>query len=112
MLEIKTISNRNKAEFDEEVNTALREGWELVRRDCLIVGADHSPVLYAELERLIDAPEVEDDGGEFEFATAKATWLLTRDPKSPYRCSECGHKTDRPDALCPVCLREMRLEFE
>lgn len=45
MLEIKTISNRNKAEFDDEVNAALKDGWELVRRECLIVGADHTPSL-------------------------------------------------------------------
>lgn len=102
MLEIKTVSNRSKSEFDEEVNTALRNGWDLVRRECLIVGMDHTPVLYAELERVVEEAEEEED-----HSTDYAEWLLTRNPREPYRCSACGCTTNRPGPTCPDCDRIM-----
>ena len=106
MLEIKTISNRAKAEFDAEVNAALREGWELVKRECLIVGADHSPVLYAELERIIDEDESCTDIFE------SATWDITRDPFHPYRCSACGFKAVNITDTCPDCGCTMRIKLD
>lgn len=107
MLEIKTISNRNKAEFDEEVNAALREGWELVRRECLIVGADHSPVLYAELERIIPEVEIEEDESEEDEESITAEWTIIRDPLYPYKCTACGCKCHRAIKNCPQCRRIM-----
>lgn len=58
MKQIKTIKNRldNNEEFDNEVNTAIKEGWTLVKRD-IILPIAQSPLttfytmLYAELER-------------------------------------------------------------
>ena len=102
MLEIKTVANRYAAEFDEGVNTALREGWELVRRECIII--DHTPVLYAELERTI--------GEEAELPVDFARWELSRDPHIPYRCSACGSKSKSPLATCPICSASMGGEEE
>lgn len=66
MLQIKTIRNRldNPTLFDDEVNTALRDGWTLKKRTVLRpIGPSESAyshtMLYAELEK-----EVADDDAE------------------------------------------------
>ena len=66
MLQIKTIRNRldNPTLFDDEVNTALRDGWTLKKRTVLRpIGKSESAyshtMLYAELEK-----EVADDDAE------------------------------------------------
>lgn len=66
MLQIKTIRNRldNAPFFDDEVNTALRDGWTLKKRTVLRpIGQSESTyshtMLYAELEK-----EVADDDAE------------------------------------------------
>lgn len=66
MLQIKTIRNRldNPTLFDDEVNTALRDGWTLKKRTVLRpIGQSESvymyTMLYAELEK-----EVADDDAE------------------------------------------------
>ena len=58
MLQIKTIYDQilNAYNFDQEVNTAITEGWTLTKREVLLpnarpVDADGCIVLYAELER-------------------------------------------------------------
>lgn len=106
MIEIKTIwkgidfSNQ----FDEEVNEALAEGWELVRRDALPKRSDCGcTILYAELERVIETEEEdeepEDDG--------TAEWVVSRDPAHPYRCNKCQASTSTPTPVCPECKRVM-----
>lgn len=106
MLEIKTISGGKKDTFDKAVNAALRDGWDLVRRDCLIVGPEHTPCLYAELERIIDEPVEEEDS----TADTVAVWVLSRDPHYPYKCSACGCKSHQPIINCPNCNRLMEVE--
>ena len=66
MLQIKTIRNRldNPTLFDDEVNTALCDGWTLKKRTVLRpIGQSESAyshtMLYAELEK-----EVADDDAE------------------------------------------------
>lgn len=66
MLQIKTIRNRldNPTLFDDEVNTALRDGWTLKKRTVLRpIGQSESAyshtMLYAKLEK-----EVADDDAE------------------------------------------------
>lgn len=66
MLQIKTIRNclDNPTLFDDEVNTALRDGWTLKKRTVLRpIGQSESAyshtMLYAELEK-----EVADDDAE------------------------------------------------
>ena len=66
MLQIKTIRERldYPALFDDEVNTALRDGWTLKKRTVLLpIGQSESAyshtMLYAELEK-----EVADDDAE------------------------------------------------
>lgn len=66
MLQIKTIRNRldNPTLFDDEVNTALRDGWTLKKRTVLRPISQSESVymrtmLYAELEK-----EVADDDAE------------------------------------------------
>ena len=110
MLEIKTISNQSKLEFDAEVNAALRDGWELVKRDCLILGADRSPYLYAELERVIDEPEDMEEG-EADDLDGTARWLISRNPQNPYKCSHCGYTANLPWGYCPNC-KSVMLEAE
>lgn len=106
MLEIKTISGGKKDAFDKAVNDALRDGWDLVRRDCLIVGSEHTPCLYAELERIIEESEEEEDS----TADTVAVWVLSRDPHYPYKCSACGCKSHQPIINCPNCNRLMEVK--
>jgi rubrerythrin len=103
MLEIKTImtESNNPEEFDKKVNDALREGWELVRRDVLPAQTENRySMLYAELER-----EIEEEDPEVDTDTAR--WKLSRDPALPYRCDTCGGKSVEPSSLCPHCKRIM-----
>lgn len=102
MLEIKTITASLAHHFDRAVNQALADGWELVRRECFITGSDRAATFYAELERIVEEPEEEDDapGGT-------AYWNTARDPRNPYRCSACGYATIAKWLVCPECGRPM-----
>lgn len=98
MLEIKTIFTKvdDCAKFDKQVNEALADGWELVRRDIIPPRIpDRYTLLYAELERMIEAEEPED--------VRPAEWVVTRNPSAPYRCNVCGHSTATPAPQCPEC---------
>ena len=99
MLQIKTILNYNRADFDESVNSALKDGWEVTKRDCFI--NDHTPVFYAELEKIIDT---EEDTSKY---TVGARWMITRSPRHPYRCDNCGYTANEQWAVCPGCLEPM-----
>ena len=103
MIEIKTITEKAPHHFDRAVNEALTEGWELVRRECFITGSDRATTFYAELERIVEEPEDEED-----HSTDRAEWLRTRNPREPYRCSACGYTTNAPWPTCPNCDRIMR----
>ena len=104
MLEIKTIWGElvSSSLFDDNVNEALAEGWELVRREVLTPRqvATAPTLLYAELERIIEPEEEEEpeDG---------SVWVVSRNPSAPYRCNACGHSTTTPDSRCPGCGRPM-----
>lgn len=102
MLEIKTITAQTEEYFDETVNKALNDGWDLVRRECFITGSDRAITLYAELERVIEKAEEEED-----HSTDYTKWGLTRNPREPYRCSACGCTTTSPWPTCPECDRIM-----
>lgn len=105
MLEIKTIWGElvNSDLFDDRVNAAIAEGWELVRREVLPRRTERGEtLLYAELERMTEAEEEEepeDDG--------LAEWVVSRNPSAPYRCNKCGHSTATPAPRCPGCERTM-----
>lgn len=103
MLAIKTITDHLSTRFDNAVNEALAEGWELVRRECFITGSDRATTFYAELERMIEVEEeeeeLEDDG--------TAEWKLSRDPLFPFRCTACGCKSQDALRACPHCKRIM-----
>lgn len=103
MLEIKTITERLPSLFDQEVNEFLANGWELVRRECFVTGSDRATTFYAELERIVEEPEDEEDN-----STDYAKWETVRDPRNPYRCSECGYRTNAAWPTCPECDRIMR----
>lgn len=106
MLEIKTImhSVTYLTKFDEDVNQALADGWELVRRDILPAGEGPSRywerTLYAELEREVEPEEEPEDD-------STAEWELVRDPAYPFRCSKCSCKSDENVKTCPGCGRRM-----
>ena len=102
MLEIKTITENLPHHFDRVVNTAIADGWDLVRRECFITGSDQATTFYAELERVADDPVEE---GDDAYDTAR--WERARDPRNPYRCSSCGHKTNAEWGTCPGCGRVM-----
>lgn len=102
MLEIKTITKNAVSPFDKAVNEALVEGWDLVRRECFITGADRATTFYAELERVVEDPVAEDVE---VYDTAQ--WEVTRNPLNPYRCTNCGHKTNAQWGTCPGCGRVM-----
>lgn len=110
MLEIKTIMHKfNEVEkFDAEVNEAIADGWDLVRRDVIPGWEGQTTIayrkLYAELERIVDDPEEEEDD---DHSTDHAQWVLTRNPRDPYRCSACGYNTNAPWPTCPNCDRIM-----
>ncbi len=100
MLEIKTITKTTARRFDEAVNEALAEGWELVRRECFITGSDLATTFYAELERMTEEPEV-------AYTIDSARWVLTRNIHNPYRCNACGYTAKETWAVCPGCERVM-----
>lgn len=110
MLEIRTIIVQSTlpGKFDTEVNGLLKEGWELVRRDVLPPYEGECMTcpqrLYAELERVVDEPETDEEDDESEFAD----WGLTRDTTKPYRCGACGYKTTIQWPTCPSCKKPMR----
>lgn len=104
MLEIKTITENYPPIFDRAVNEAIAEGWDLVRRECFITGPDRATTFYAELERVIEEPEEEEE----DYSTDHAEWVLTRNPRNPYRCSACGYTANHPWPTCPGCDRIMR----
>ena len=101
MIEIKTITEKASHHFDNAVNEALSDGWELVRRECFITGSDRATTFYAELERITEVYE-EDESEDTAF------WQRTRNPRNPYRCSVCGHTTNTAWVACPKCNRIMR----
>lgn len=102
MLEIRTITSTTTSVFDMAVNQAIKEGWELTRRECFITGADRAMTLYAELERLTDEPEAEEEPDD-----TVAQWTLTRNPRHPFRCSACGYAASEQWRECPGCERPM-----
>lgn len=111
MLEIRTIivPSTHPGKFDDEVNTHLKEGWELVRRDVLPPFEGECTVvpqrLYAEMERIKEELETDD---EDEEDTDEADWEIVRDPSKPYRCSNCGYKATIQWPKCPSCDKPMR----
>jgi len=96
MLQIKTIAKdfQKDKEFDEQVNAAIAEGWELVKRELVDSPKYGDLILYAELEKY-EEPEQE--------PAPIAYWGTTRDPHHPFRCSICGHLTHDPALTCPKC---------
>lgn len=107
MLEIKTIFTKvdDCKKFDKQVNAALAEGWELVRRDIIPPRVpDRYTLLYAELDRIIEEPEEE------PVIDNVGVWLISRDPHFPYKCSGCGCKIQDPLVNCPHCHRLMEVE--
>lgn len=103
MIEIKTITAESPQYFDREVNKALAEGWELLRRECFITGSDRATTFYAEFERIVDEPEEVTPNNV-------GVWLISRDPHYPYKCSACGCKIQDPLVNCPHCHRLMEIE--
>lgn len=103
MLEIKTIIEKTSTAFDYAVNEYLTEGWELVRRECFVTGADRAITLYAELERVVDELEEEYEEGEDDMAR----WEITRNPTNPFRCNKCGYTASEQWLTCPDCKRAM-----
>lgn len=108
MREIKTITKNSAADFDIEVNTALKEGWELNRREAFIT-PEYIPFYYAELERIVVPYEVSPEIDEYE---EEAHWHITKDPRLPYRCSTCLFKSTTPYAVCPSCGSLMSDDIE
>lgn len=109
MIEIRTITQNSALEYDQEVNKALKDGWDLVRRDCFITGSDRATTYYAELERIVMPYEVEPEIDEYE---EEAHWQIHRDPMHPFHCSACGFKSTKPYPICPGCERLMSAECE
>lgn len=104
MLQIRTVIAHTSGHFDDEVNGAMAEGWELVRRECFITGADRATTFYAELERIVEELEEEE---ETDTPCDFATWNIIREPRNPYQCSACGHRTNAQWATCPNCSASM-----
>ena len=101
MLEIKTITECATHRFDEKVNTAICEGWELVRRECFVSGSDRAITFYAELERVAEEVEEPTD------TRLIASWSISRDPAYPFKCTSCGCKVAEPLTTCPHCHKVM-----
>ena len=109
MQEIKTIISQYAETFDYNVNEAIKEGWELNRRECFITGSDRATTFYAELSRHIMPYETDPELDEYED---EAHWHLTRDPRLPYYCSACLFKSTTPYAVCPSCGSLMSDDIE
>ena len=111
MLQIKTITENTPDAFDERVNAAIAEGWELVKRDVLPPyeshGMAHARTYYAELEREVDEPEEEAEGEELF-----AHWVTTRDPLHPFACSCCGYRPTIENSLPGICDRCKKMMFD
>lgn len=68
-------------DFDTEVNNALADGWELVKRETLLIGTERTILHIAEMEK--ETPE------------AEAT------------CKNCRFRNNAPDETpCDVCDEE------
>ena len=82
-LTIKTISEKLDyvETFDERVNEALADGWDLNDRQLIVTNS--GAVLYAALCKYEDEEDEEADN--------VSSWKTTRDPLHPYRCSACGY---------------------
>ena len=103
MLEIRTVTAYTAGHFDDTVNEALAEGWDLVRRECFITGADRATTFYAELERIVEEP-VEETDTPCDFSR----WIVKRgDPRNPFHCENCGYATNVEWATCPKCSASM-----
>ncbi len=109
MQEIKTILKTSSQDFDQTVNEAIKEGWELNRRECFITGSDRATTFYAELSKFVMPYEVEPEIDEYE---EEAHWQIHRDPMHPFHCSACGFKSTKPYPICPGCERLMSAECE
>lgn len=103
MLQIRTVIALTSGHFDDEVNEAMAEGWELVRRECFITGADRATTFYAELERIVEEPDEEEKAAD----ETTAEWVLSRDPHYPYKCTACGCRSHKPIKNCPNCHTAM-----
>ena len=88
------------------VNAALKDGWELTRRECFITGSDRATTLYAELERFAEEVEEAEDDRLIAF------WVISRDPAYPYKCTSCGCKVTKPLSTCPHCHKVMLRDEE
>jgi rubrerythrin len=108
MLEIKTIilPAAIPEQFDKEVNAHLKDGWDLVRREVIAPFEGdietYKQKLYAELERVVDDPDIDE-----EISDDMATWIVSRNPKNPYKCSACGYTANEQWGSCPDCGRVM-----
>ena len=109
MLEIKTIIKYHATDIDEAVNSALTDGWELVRRECFVTGSDRALTFYAEMSRFVLPDAVEPEIDEYED---EAHWQIHRDPINPFHCSACGFKSTKPYPICPGCTSLMSAECE
>ena len=79
MKQIKTILRMNSEDFDQEVNEVLAEGWELVKRETLLIGQERAVLHCAELEKT----------------------LITEDEKTCENCKHYRKSTDQePCASC------------
>lgn len=111
MLQIKTITSAEQDKFDELVNAAIAEGWELVKRDVLPPFEGdawfYKRTFYAELEREVDEPEEEDEGEELF-----AHWVTTRNPLKPFACSCCGYRPTIENSLPSICDRCKKTMFD
>lgn len=90
MLQIKTIHNTDPADFDEEVNTALADGWKLARR---LTGP--GPDFVAELERET-IPEA-DCKTEAERTCVNCRYFYTKIGEEP--CIRCSKDLDKWEAV-------------
>jgi hypothetical protein len=95
MKQIKTIKNRldNNVAFDEEVNNAIAEGWQLTKREVLVPMAQSNSLqmyvtLYAELEREIitEAEKCCENCAHFDVAPGE-------EPCSKCMNGECWEET-------------------
>ena len=84
MKQILTIRRMSPEDFDEEVNIALADGWELVKRETLLIGKELSVLHIAELEK--ETPEEEN--------TCKNCRFRHNDPADP-PCDTCDEDADK-----------------
>ena len=88
MKQIKTIRRMGSEDFDNEVNAALAEGWELMKRETLLIGTERSLLHCAEMER--------------EIIT-----------KAEQSCENCKHRDDPPSSHhCIDCDTKSNWKWE